>query len=417
MTCNFYLAGTPTKRGEYTIRMYITAVPRGNRKPITITVGRRIKKKDWDAVKQRVKTSYIGSPELNRFLNTLRVAVQRKYDEMCANLGAANVRESNFKPEVLRLFTPDEQETSKDFMTVFDEFIESQRLTSAKNTVQKYVTVRNYLQSFQETKRFDLTFDTIDFSFQDAFRQYLIKDVGLLNNSINKVFSMIKTFLHWATQRKYNNSDDFRTFKIKYEDVDTVYLTEPELMSLYRYDFSTAPSLEKVRDVFCFQCFTGQRFSDVAACNFNDIKQEQGKWFWLLRTRKTKSILKIPLTTSALAIVEKYRESGKLPIISAQKTNQYLKQACQTAGIDELVQRVTYRGNERIEEREAKYAMISTHTARRTFVTLSLERGMRPESVMKITGHSDFKMMKKYIRLTENVVAQEMANTWNEIQP
>lgn len=79
------------------------------------------------------------------------------------------------------------------------------------------------------------------------------------------------------------------------------------------------------------------------------------------------------------------------------------------------MQRVTYRGNERIEEREAKYTMISTHTARSTFVTLSLERGMRPESVMKITGHSDFKMMKKYIRLTENVVVQEMATIWNEI--
>lgn len=50
-------------------------------------------------------------------------------------------------------------------------------------------------------------------------------------------------------------------------------------------------------------------------------------------------------------------------------------------------------------------------------ICIFLERGMRPESVIKITGHSDFKIMKKYARLTENVVVQEIANIWHEISP
>ncbi len=394
--------------------MYVTGVPRGNAKPITISVGHRIPKKSWDSEKQRAKASYVGSPELNRYLTRLTEDVKRRYLEMCADLGAANVREANFKPEVIKLFTPEDTSAPKDFLSVFDEFIESQRKTNATNTVQKYVTVRNYLAKFQESNDFDLSFDAIDFTFHDAFRQFLIEEIGLINNTVNKTFSMIKTFLHWASLRKYNTNNDFKAFKIKYDEVDTVALTDSELMRLFDFDFSDTPTLDKVRDVFCFQCFTGQRFSDIAACRFDAIKQEKGMWFWLLRTQKTKTPLKVPITTNALRIVEKYRQSGKLPVISSQKTNQYLKEACKMAGIDDTVERVTYQANKRIEYREPKYEVITTHTARRTFVTLSLERGMRPEIVMKITGHTDYKMLKKYIRLTEATAAQEMADVWGK---
>jgi site-specific recombinase XerD len=419
MTVNFYLAGMPTRHSEYTIRMYITAVPRGNRKPMTISTGRRVPKKDWDAAKQRVKQSYVGSPELNRFLDTLRIAVRRRYDEMCADLGAANVRAAHFKPEIIRLFTPPEETLPRDFIAAFEDFLQSQRTVIAVATIKKYTTLQHHLTAFQESTGFKLDFDTITLDFYDAFRCYLLEIVGLQNNTVNKTFSMLKTFLNWATQRKLNTCTDFRLFKIRYDDVDSVALSRSELLRLFWFDFSTAPTLDKVRDVFCFQCSTGQRFSDIASCDFQDIKLEidpktgKQEWFWFLRTHKTKTALKIPLNPFALRIVEKYRSSGKLPVISAQKTNQYLKEACKEVGIIEPVQRVMYRGNQRIEERQAKYEAISTHTARRTFVTLSLEGGMRPEVVMKITGHTDFKMLKKYIRLTDRAAAQEMETVWS----
>jgi site-specific recombinase XerD len=414
MTVNFYLAGVPTKRNEYTIRMYITAVPKGNRKPITISVGRRVQRKYWDAHKQRVKPNYTGSPELNRYLESLRSAIERKYDAMCADLGADKVQESNFKPEVLRLFIPPDEAPLKDFLSVFDEFIEHQRSKSAANTIKKYQTVRRYLAEFQEKQRFDLRFENITATFSDTFSAYLRHDVGLINNSISKVFSLLKTFLHWATGRSYNTNTSFTSFKIKYEEVDTVALTREELMRLAAFDFTHTPTLEKVRDVFCFQCFTGQRFSDVAALHFADIKIEHGQAFWYLRTRKTKDALKVPLNMFAMQIVEKYRVSGSLPIISAQKTNQYVKEACKLAGITEPVLRVMYKGSERIEKRMSKYEAIATHTARRTFVTVSLQQGMRPETLMKITGHANFKTLQKYIRLTDNVVAQEMTSVWGQ---
>ncbi len=110
--------------------------------------------------------------------------------------------------------------------------------------------------------------------------------------------------------------------------------------------------------------------------------------------------------------MEKYKDVGRLPVTSSQKTNQYLKGAWLLAGIDEIVTIVRYRGAERIELKELKYKFVSTHVAPHTFVTLSLEEGMRPETVMKVTGPKDYKTFKRYIKLTDKVAEQEMWVVW-----
>jgi integrase len=94
--------------------------------------------------------------------------------------------------------------------------------------------------------------------------------------------------------------------------------------------------------------------------------------------------------------------------------NEYLKEIGQLAEINEEIILTQYKGAEKLEKKEPKYNFISSHTARRTFVTLSLEKGMRPEVVMSITGHKDYKTFNKYIKLTDNVKQSEMINTWDK---
>lgn len=71
-----------------------------------------------------------------------------------------------------------------------------------------------------------------------------------------------------------------------------------------------------------------------------------------------------------------------------------------------------YRGAERIDSKIPKYELITTHTARRTFITLSLEKGIRPEVVMSITGHKDYKTFKAYIKITDTVKKEELLKAW-----
>jgi integrase len=129
--------------------------------------------------------------------------------------------------------------------------------------------------------------------------------------------------------------------------------------------------------------------------------------------QKTKSETRIHLISKAMAILQKYQAQNEwLPQISSQKMNTYLKEIGKLVELNEPVRIVRYQGAKRIEDRGPKWEYLTSHVARRTFVTLSLEKGMRPEVVMSITGHRSFKTMKKYIALNENGRKEDMDKVW-----
>jgi integrase len=179
-------------------------------------------------------------------------------------------------------------------------------------------------------------------------------------------------------------------------------------MTIYRLE-NLSGSHEVVRDNFCFACLTGLRYSDLRLLKKENIKED----YIELRTEKTKDFLKIPLSPYAKDILIK--NGGVLPrLFSNQKTNVFLKEIGEIAELTEEILIVKYRAAQKVEFIAPKYKFLCTHTARRSFVTLSLEKGMRPETVMSITGHKDYKTFKKYIKMTDKVKLVEMNNVWSK---
>ncbi|MBM3887216.1 site-specific integrase, partial [Candidatus Dependentiae bacterium] len=263
-----------------------------------------------------------------------------------------------------------------------------------------------------------VTFDKIDYSFFQLFQNYLLsltkivdgKVMPLLNNTtIAKQLSTIKTFLSYARKEGVNVSDKYRDFKIKKETLEVIALTNEEFESLYYLDLSGNKKLAQVRDVFCFACTTGLRYSDLAQLKREHIKQDEIK----LTVKKTKEPLAIPLTPYSKAILAKYEAIHRpLPIISNQKLNDYVKELCQLAGIIEPIEIVRFRGTKREAITYPKYELIGVHTGRKTFATLSLEKGMSAEEVMTITGHKDYKSFKRYVKITEQRKKTVMMKAW-----
>jgi integrase len=213
--------------------------------------------------------------------------------------------------------------------------------------------------------------------------------------------------MNWALKKKYHTNYDFKDFKKTSSETDEIALSVEELENLFQHDFSKMPRLERVRDVFVFGCATGLRYSDYSRISRENIRN--GHVF--INTQKLKSNLGIPLNKYSKSILEKYEYN--LPVISSQKFREYIKEACEKVGMDEMVVKTSFIGSKRIEERFKKHDMISTHTARRTFITISLEKGMRPDIVMSITGHKSYSSFKKYIKLSNKIREQEMLNAWN----
>ena len=177
-------------------------------------------------------------------------------------------------------------------------------------------------------------------------------------------------------------------------------------MKVYNLQFpANKKYLERTRDVFCFQCFTSMRYSDVAKLRREDIEGDIIK----VVTEKTGDTIRIDLNKYSRSILEKYKDDERpLPVPCNQRMNKWVKEVCFLSGIDQPITTVYYKGAERIEEVHPKYELIGTHTGRRTFICNALTMGIPAATVMEWTGHSDYKAMKPYIKIADEEKAKAM---------
>jgi len=150
-------------------------------------------------------------------------------------------------------------------------------------------------------------------------------------------------------------------------------------------------------------------YSDVFNLKRSDIKDNHIE----VTTIKTADSLIIELNNHSKAILDKYKDTAfednkAFPVYSNQKMNDYLKELGELAKINEPVRETYYKGNQRIDEVTPKYALLGSHAGRRTFICNALSLGISPQVVMKWTGHSDYKAMKPYIDIADDIKANAM---------
>ena len=407
MYTNYYLDTHLNKKNEATIFIDISIAK--NR--FKLSTRSRVQPKYWDEKKQRIKASFIGSPEFNARLTKLNSDVlkiynrQKSEDEPLDLLG--------FKKSIRNIVSDEPKSTdSQEFWSAYNDYLDYIKSNKAEGTFKKYQTMFKHIE-YWDKERQPVTFELFDIKFYDKFVLYLNQKKRINNNTVGKYIKNLKAFLSWAYDREYHSNEKWRDWKAPSQETVNVSLTEKELMTLYHMDLSYDPSLAKIRDVFCFGCFTGQRYSDIYNFKWQDIEGD----FWINKVQKTKDHLEVPLNVYAKSIITRYKEAqfkGErvLPVLTNQRLNTRIKDLCEDAGLDGPIRTINYIGNEVEEEVLPKWMKIGTHTGRRTFITLSLEKGMRVETVMSITGHSDYRTFQKYIKHKKEVKRREMDEVW-----
>lgn len=303
-----------------------------------------------------------------------------------------------------------------------DKYISEHEATREKGSLTVYKSVKNHLKAYQDATRHKVTFEKIDYSFFHKFQTFLInrikidregnKSPMLNNTTIAKALSTLKTFLSYARREGIKVNDSYRDFTIKKEKLEVIALDQTEFDSLLNLDLSENKRLDKVRDCFIFACTTGLRYSDVAQLRREHISNNVIS----LVVQKTKTELTVPLNSISAAILDKYKDQHKpLQIISNQNLNYGIKDLCKLAGIDTQIEIVRFHGKKRVVTVYPKYELIHFHTARKTFVTLSLEKGMSAEEVMGISGHADYKSFARYVNVTEKRKKVVMLKAWGEV--
>ncbi len=329
---------------------------------------------------------------------------------------AFDVAAGRAKPEEVK---PEEKPLG--FFEVFDLFTGEMGVTNnwTKSTYTKFSSLKLHLLNYHKKSKFTLEgFDKSSFA---GFVAYLQNTVGHLNTTVAKNVGFLRWFLRWAAANGYYSGLAHLQYRPRFKGLDckeVIYLEWEELLHFLNYDFpANKPSLPAVRDVFCFCCFTGLRYSDVAKLRRSDIHREQTPPYMSIVTKKTTARLHIELNKYALALLEKYEGVGlpndkALPVISNVKMNENLHEAAEEAGIDEPVNIVSYVGSKRSEVVVPKYSVLTTHAGRRTFIVNALRLGIPPAVIMEWTGHSDFKAMKPYIKIV-NVAKVENMERFN----
>lgn len=292
------------------------------------------------------------------------------------------------------------------FASILREFMSSQEATHSwtTGTTAKFVTLGNHLKKM----RGDVKMSDFNQQFYEEYIAYLLRQ-GLKNTYVMKFWKILTWFLRWADKNGLIEDKSYRDFYPRLKvvrDKAVVYLTWNELMKVYNHPFPESKAhLARVRDVFCFQCFTSLRYSDVAKLKRTDISDGVIH----VVTEKTGDTINIELNKYSAAILDKYKDGERpLPVVSNQRMNEWLKEVCYVAGIDTPTTIVYYRGSERVEETHPKYELVATHTGRRTFICNALTMGIPPSLVMEWTGHSDYKAMKPYIKIADSEKAKAM---------
>ncbi len=396
--------------------IYVGLTVRG--KYIKIRTNVKVIPKLWDAGKvQRVKRQHPLSLEINMRLTQLEATIEKEL--LLLSMKDPEYSVTEVKEIIFKIINGTNSKVVKDFWEVWAIYKEEQAKILKGSTIKKMQTFERHLKAF-EKKQHIISFSKIDLSFDVDFYYYLTNDLGLLNNSVTKLYASLKAFMKWSMIREYHQNTKFELFKHSWDKTDVLALTETELKSLEEVDLSCNKKLDKVRDIFLFSCYTGARYSDLQNLRIGDIQYDGNNTIWSLyqiKSNKTDKVT-IPISKQAQQIVQKYLdknlpiESYLLPIYSNQKMNAYIKEVCKKAGINSIIKKNRYSGKRRIDIMKPKYDFITMHTGRKTFVTLSLLRGMQSDIIRRITNHSDYRTMLIYADLNKQSVINEFNKFW-----
>lgn len=427
---NFYLKAAQKVSKKSLI--YLKYKYNGN--VLVFAFGQTINAANWHVNRQRVKsnneTTADGKHSLNDLLDNLQKVCTKAYNEA--------LKTGIPTPAQLRLVLQDfinqnhrEEEVAAGIPTLFslaERFIigeiKFKGRDKSESSLQNYAAVTKHLKTFQEKTKYPITFESINLDFFYKYVSFLKDKVKLAPNSIAKDISILKVFMGEAVDQGYTSNLQFRHSKFSYneEETDQVYLTEQEIIDLYRFDFSSKKKLEQVRDLFVFACWVGLRFSDYSTIQPENIVQIDGDSFIKMITQKTKELVIIPCNPIVLDIFNKYQHNAnRLPkSISNQKFNEYIKEVCKTAGEDENnpIKSMLEVGRLSTKPKLKLWEALSSHTARRSMATNYYLQGFPTIDLMKITGHKTERAFLKYIRVSKLDTAKRLnahiKKNWSE---
>lgn len=404
MVVKFYLTN-PQKESK--LRIAVVASSFHQFKATTVFI---VNPDHWDSKNQRAKKTMIGYEVLNQSLDELKMNVlkfirelqlREKLDwpQLAQQLRNYLQPEKVKRPQIVEL-----KSNEQPLVPVIGSFLTARTAEYKPETARKYKILEAVLLDFQEHRKQVIHIQGVSFALLEEFRLYLLNERNNRNDTIYKMLASLKCLIRWMLNNDYpvdpKSLEVRQKVKVKH---DIVTLTEQELQRLETVELNSYQT--PIRDCFLFQVYTGQRFSDMQQLAPDQIKDNAWK-FKAVKTGKDMVVPFVGWCSKAKQIGEKYGFS--FPKYTQQYFNREMTKICRLAGIIEPVKLTRYQGSSLLQMQKPKCDWVSSHTARRTCVSLLLAKGVPPTVVMKLTGHSSIQTMMRYERTTNEVLINSL---------
>jgi integrase len=268
------------------------------------------------------------------------------------------------------------------------------------SSIKVYKSFVNLFLRYEKQLKRTISFMDIDKQFIENFKRWLLTKENYSVNHSGKQIQILKTVCNDADKlgvevNRY--AKHIEKFSENDEDRNIVTLTSDEIDLIHNVELNK-PYLENARKWILIACQIGQRGEDLLRLTVESFRLSEKELFVDVFQRKTKKYVTAVIYDKRVRKIVLNEFPHK---ISSQKLNDYSKEVCRLAGVNQVVRAKSILIDDNNRKRRIvadlpKYNFISTHCFRRTFATNFYKRIETP-ILMEITGHTKESTFLKYI--------------------
>ena len=358
---------TPEKEGAVDLRVCFDC------KQKFLSTGVKVYPRQWDVKNECVKLRN-DATSLNKALSDIKNDAITLLTEM-SKTGYVDLARLNeiFKPKAYDL--------------TFHEYMKDRisKRNVSENTRERYVSFyKVFVDEYGKMKNFSDITEAGVRDYDEWLHKRIVNGHLMQQSTIYSHHKYLRLFIYDALTDGYVDKNPYQSKRIKIDhgesgQIPSLTIDQVEQIENLELDGFVG----KTKDLFLFQCYTGLAFSDMQKFKLSNYSQDKdGNYLIKDKRTKTDTTYIFMLSEKALAIVMKYK--GKIPAISNQKYNQYLKVLGQMIGVPTL----------------------HSHMGRSTFASTCLNQGMNTDVLKHCLGHVTTFETNRYATMQDETIKQ-----------
>lgn len=373
-----------------------------NGEPVTFSTGQNIHPNIWKRTMQLRLAKTEDEKKMKRQLdgieNTIQEILQRKKIQG-AEITASSLKAAYFQKEI-----PQKEyylsDAFKAWIDVFEQKVKANN--RSHGSLNKYKAVQKHLAEFLPAKyeKSDIRLKDIKYDFVVSFDLFMRNKKSIGNNTTVKYIRFLSVVMNNAIKLEYVEKNPFDRYDGIYEEEETVFLTEEEILRIQSHEFNYE-RLQIVADIFVFCCYTGYAPVDLAQLTWDNVKLHNDGQYWIFKNRqKTKVTSNVPLLPPAMSLIEKYRNhrdciksKSLFPMRQSQKQNATLKMIQEICSIKKK---------------------LTCYVSRHSFACLMLSKGIELPVIADMMGHKRITQTQHYAKVLQNDVSRQMQDLSNK---